>query len=251
MPSASEIRSSVSTVGILPSPSTKLTVCRLSPARAERRFSESFCRNRSSLSRRAISEQIRVRNISSATHNHYKKQRLTKDATRVAYSCMFIRSEEHTSELQSLRHLVCRLLLEKSDKRPSRRRSADRPDAPYPDAESRADLVAEACAVRRWKPPWAASWCSSKAARDNAGGGAGCRDARRRWQPGARTRAACRVETRAPECALWPARSASRAPRRPRPAVRCRRACRAAGNAAADRLSPRPFRWPCSERSAA
>ena len=91
MPSASEIRSSVSTVGILSSPSTKLTVCRLSPARAERRFSESFCCNRSSLSRRAISEQIRVRNISSATHHHYKKQRLTKDATRVAYLCMFTR----------------------------------------------------------------------------------------------------------------------------------------------------------------
>src|ERR1039458_4508989 len=28
------------------------------------------------------------------------------------------RSEEHTSELQSLRHLVCRLLLEKKTKRP-------------------------------------------------------------------------------------------------------------------------------------
>src|SRR5262245_55786812 len=28
-----------------------------------------------------------------------------------------IRSEEHTSELQSLRHLVCRLLLEKKNKR--------------------------------------------------------------------------------------------------------------------------------------
>src|SRR5262245_64320453 len=27
-----------------------------------------------------------------------------------------LRSEEHTSELQSLRHLVCRLLLEKKDK---------------------------------------------------------------------------------------------------------------------------------------
>src|SRR5436853_2109170 len=36
-----------------------------------------------------------------------------------------LRSEEHTSELQSLRHLVCRLLLEKKkmriDKRPSNR----------------------------------------------------------------------------------------------------------------------------------
>src|SRR5262245_64319252 len=31
------------------------------------------------------------------------------------------RSEEHTSELQSLRHLVCRLLLEKKKKRQPRR----------------------------------------------------------------------------------------------------------------------------------
>src|SRR5258705_9586728 len=31
----------------------------------------------------------------------------------------FIRSEEHTSELQSLRHLVCRLLLEKKKKETS------------------------------------------------------------------------------------------------------------------------------------
>src|SRR5205814_3807904 len=30
-----------------------------------------------------------------------------------------VRSEEHTSELQSLRHLVCRLLLEKKNKLPS------------------------------------------------------------------------------------------------------------------------------------
>src|ERR1035441_618021 len=28
--------------------------------------------------------------------------------------CLHLRSEEHTSELQSLRHLVCRLLLEKN-----------------------------------------------------------------------------------------------------------------------------------------
>src|SRR5436853_3581392 len=30
------------------------------------------------------------------------------------------RSEEHTSELQSLRHLVCRLLLEKKKKKPTK-----------------------------------------------------------------------------------------------------------------------------------
>src|SRR5437899_10230766 len=32
-----------------------------------------------------------------------------------------MRSEEHTSELQSLRHLVCRLLLEKKNKTPEQR----------------------------------------------------------------------------------------------------------------------------------
>src|ERR1035438_7005947 len=37
----------------------------------------------------------------------------TVDMTAHAFSVMDSRSEEHTSELQSLRHLVCRLLLEK------------------------------------------------------------------------------------------------------------------------------------------
>src|SRR5438045_4367851 len=39
-------------------------------------------------------------------------------ATRLACAgCADRRSEEHTSELQSLRHLVCRLLLEKKKKK--------------------------------------------------------------------------------------------------------------------------------------
>src|SRR5258705_2021630 len=33
---------------------------------------------------------------------------------KFGHSLAFVRSEEHTSELQSLRHLVCRLLLEKN-----------------------------------------------------------------------------------------------------------------------------------------
>src|SRR5437899_4997436 len=37
------------------------------------------------------------------------------------------RSEEHTSELQSLRHLVCRLLLEKKKKQRIRRRTGTTP----------------------------------------------------------------------------------------------------------------------------
>ena len=38
-------------------------------------------------------------------------------ATRMRTEDMLPRSEEHTSELQSLRHLVCRLLLEKKKKK--------------------------------------------------------------------------------------------------------------------------------------
>src|SRR5262245_64691465 len=37
-------------------------------------------------------------------------------ATSSVFRSALVRSEEHTSELQSLRHLVCRLLLEKKKK---------------------------------------------------------------------------------------------------------------------------------------
>src|SRR5438045_8384044 len=50
----------------------------------------------------------------------------TIHARRVAASS---RSEEHTSELQSLRHLVCRLLLEKKKKQ-IRKMLKDAKDAP-------------------------------------------------------------------------------------------------------------------------
>src|SRR5258705_9784491 len=54
----------------------------------------------------------------SASYNHMDYNRA--DA-RVAG-----RSEEHTSELQSLRHLVCRLLLEKKKKKKEKRLSQDK-----------------------------------------------------------------------------------------------------------------------------
>src|SRR2546422_4189269 len=49
---------------------------------------------------------------------------------RVERACMLVeeRSEEHTSELQSRLHLVCRLLLEKKKKRRATRRSRAHPD---------------------------------------------------------------------------------------------------------------------------
>src|SRR5437899_7047923 len=43
--------------------------------------------------------------------------RLVATMQRVAANDLATRSEEHTSELQSLRHLVCRLLLEKKKKK--------------------------------------------------------------------------------------------------------------------------------------
>src|SRR5437899_6833358 len=45
-----------------------------------------------------------------------KNSRYIKDYLRLLDEALGIRSEEHTSELQSLRHLVCRLLLEKKKK---------------------------------------------------------------------------------------------------------------------------------------
>src|SRR5438045_5519822 len=44
---------------------------------------------------------------------------------RIGWRPHHFRSEEHTSELQSLRHLVCRLLLEKKNKRRTHGDSAD------------------------------------------------------------------------------------------------------------------------------
>src|SRR5258705_9863308 len=60
---------------------------------------------------------------------------ITKDNTQLAvdgliyYQVTDPRSEEHTSELQSLRHLVCRLLLEKKKNQPP---APARPGGPRP-----------------------------------------------------------------------------------------------------------------------
>src|SRR5205814_10726803 len=72
--------------------------------------------------RRAPAETLRRVRLSERT-GHYPPQRSGGEQQRVALARAFVtqpavlfadeRSEEHTSELQSLRHLVCRLLLEK------------------------------------------------------------------------------------------------------------------------------------------
>src|SRR5258705_5707687 len=64
---------------------------------------------------------------------------------RHLYAVFCLRSEEHTSELQSLRHLVCRLLLEKK-KDP---RAHDSPSAGTGNAERSPPNVADQYAYRR------------------------------------------------------------------------------------------------------
>src|SRR5437899_6732306 len=51
------------------------------------------------------------------------------------------RSEEHTSELQSLRHLVCRLLLEKKNVTQAASAARSSPNGPYPASYFTAGLV--------------------------------------------------------------------------------------------------------------
>src|SRR5258705_9738227 len=75
----------------------------------------------------AVSTDARMERSSSAEHTwgYWRRRYATARsqnwrsyATWSAASCSLrmVRSEEHTSELQSLRHLVCRLLLEKKKK---------------------------------------------------------------------------------------------------------------------------------------
>src|ERR1035441_9897613 len=69
----------------------------------------------------------------------------------------YMRSEEHTSELQSLRHLVCRLLLEK--KKPNR---CDVPRHVEGD-RSGCDALRERRSSLHTRPdrqqPWFCPWC--------------------------------------------------------------------------------------------
>src|SRR6266496_4747251 len=50
----------------------------------------------------------------------YRSEKLQRHLFQLLLYSLFLRSEEHTSELQSRRDLVCRLLLEKKKHRPSR-----------------------------------------------------------------------------------------------------------------------------------
>src|SRR5258705_6248050 len=59
------------------------------------------------------------------------KRRAVRDPYEAAPEMTEERSEEHTSELQSLRHLVCRLLLGKKKKSVDRHKMTSRTDAQH------------------------------------------------------------------------------------------------------------------------
>src|SRR5438045_6223772 len=65
----------------------------------------------------ALPIYVNIRTGKRDTHAPEFQQFLESVATNIQPGIGLKRSEEHTSELQSLRHLVCRLLLEKKKKK--------------------------------------------------------------------------------------------------------------------------------------
>src|SRR5437899_8337999 len=59
--------------------------------------------------------QQRIQHVAAVVHGHIFLE-LDVAGFAIHFHHADMRSEEHTSELQSLRHLVCRLLLEKKTK---------------------------------------------------------------------------------------------------------------------------------------
>src|SRR5687767_15735075 len=67
------------------------------------------------------SERVGSGAVASRLRGRARRPRMTagvfeKTVERIHYAVLLVRSEEHTSELQSLAYLVCRLLLEKKNK---------------------------------------------------------------------------------------------------------------------------------------
>src|SRR5438552_13474736 len=76
-------------------------------------------RRSSDLMRLALADRLKERHrvILLDRPGHGWSEREADDASPARQAAMVARSEEHTSELQSPDHLVCRLLLEKKKKR--------------------------------------------------------------------------------------------------------------------------------------
>src|SRR5258705_7825955 len=63
--------------------------------------------------RELVAHEQRLVELLLVLHHHDLGDRIGEHMADLGFGARRVRSEEHTSELQSLRHLVCRLLLEK------------------------------------------------------------------------------------------------------------------------------------------
>src|SRR5262245_63387548 len=85
----------------------------------------------------------------SRSKNFVSKNKSPNEIKRTAEKAVKSRSEEHTSELQSLRHLVCRLLLEK--KKNNNRQSEDRTHKTHRQEQGRCTTATVSCSDRALK----------------------------------------------------------------------------------------------------
>src|SRR5690554_2962677 len=88
---------------------------------------EDRSRLRSAVSRREKSNAL----MTSRVNRLISRETVSAPTTVRLQEAARIRSEEHTSELQSRPHLVCRLLLEKKKRSPGRRSGARTPPMPH------------------------------------------------------------------------------------------------------------------------
>src|SRR5947199_6947533 len=71
--------------------------------------------------KRGLNISIEMKNNQARFYRHRTRfNELLRTGLATTKEAASLRSEEHTSELQSLRHLVCRLLLEKKKKQKKR-----------------------------------------------------------------------------------------------------------------------------------
>src|SRR5437660_6297998 len=68
--------------------------------------------------------QFQILKFSAAPSNEFfATERTAQMNLEIGKNLRSVRSEEHTSELQSRGHLVCRLLLEKKNEKPTKRKN--------------------------------------------------------------------------------------------------------------------------------
>src|SRR2546421_1424856 len=124
---------------------------------------------------------------------------------QVTYTRKMLRSEEHTSELQSRSDLVCRLLLE------TKHHTSER--------HSRSDVLRRLRFGTHGSTSPPSSGCTPPCCRTAAARAAGTTAARCSWEPGTRTASGRRSPDPVAARARCDARTGSRAPRATTPAT--------------------------------